>query len=280
MPTREDIVKQLQNGTLTRQEIMANGWLASVTQRISKIKQPRGGYIQPKEFEATQLAGGGIDDLNPVENVSPALIGVTVDYLTRFMSGTPVMEAFSISVLGAQKVGEDALCNVLVGRVKGLDDTSIISAIQLSGFDVAFRAGIRAYSPVESIDPDSVTIANVRTMVERSLAFFDQYGPKVKDGLTFEGGYTGYVATGDGDFMTSDTLWDFKVSKQKVQNKYTLQLLMYWRMGLHSVHPEYKNVRYLGIYNPRMNIVYRLDVNRIPVDVISEVDHDVIGYDD
>lgn len=56
------------------------------------------------------------------------------------------------------------------------------------------------------------------------------YGPKVLDGLTFEGGYTGYVATGDGDYLTNGTLWDFKVSKQKLQNKYTLQLFMYWRV--------------------------------------------------
>ena len=70
----------------------------------------------------------------------------------------------------------------------------------------------------------------------------------------------------------------FKVSKQKLQNKYTLQLLMYWRMGLHSIHPEYGNVKYLGVYNPRMNVVYRLDVNNIPADVISTVETEVIGY--
>lgn len=135
-----------------------------------------------------------------------------------------------------------------------------------------------AYRPVEDIEPDGDTIENIRTMVERSLRFFNQYGPKVLDGLTFEGGYTGYVATGDGDFLTNDTLWDFKVSKQKLQNKYTLQLLMYWRMGLHSVHPEYKHVKYLGVYNPRMNTVYRLDVSKISADVISTVETEVIGY--
>lgn len=135
-----------------------------------------------------------------------------------------------------------------------------------------------AYRPVEDIQPDLFTIENIRTMVERSLKFFEQYGPKVLDGLTFEGGYTKYVTTGDGDFLTDDTLWDFKVSKQKLQNKHTLQLLMYWRMGLHSIHPEYKNVKYLGVYNPRMNVVYRLDVNKIPADVISEVETEVIGY--
>lgn len=135
-----------------------------------------------------------------------------------------------------------------------------------------------AYRPVEDIEPDGDTIENIRIMVERSLRFFEQYGPKVLDGLTFEGGYTGYVATGDGDFLTNDTLWDFKVSKQKLQNKYTLQLLMYWRMGLHSIHSEYRNVKYLGVYNPRMNVVYRLDVSKISADVISTVETEVIGY--
>ena len=67
--------------------------------------------------------------------------------------------------------------------------------------------------------------------------------------MTFEGGYTHTVNAGDGDFMTADTLWDFKVSKKKPTKDHTLQLIMYWRMGLHSIHPEYKNVRYLGIVN-------------------------------
>ena len=259
MLTRKDVMEKLKNGELTPQDIVANGWMCSVTQRISKIKQPRGGYIKPKELD-----GGGIDDLHPEENVSPGLVGIAVDYLTRFMSGTSVEEAFKISQMGAHVVRQLGLFEQLLSNVSGLDDDSIVAAVKLSGFDSAYRAGD--------------TIENIRTMVERSLRFFEQYGPKVLDGLTFEGGYTGYVATGDGDFLTNDTLWDFKVSKQKLQNKYTLQLLMYWRMGLHSVHPEYKHVKYLGVYNPRMNVVYRLDVSKISADVISTVESEVIGY--
>ncbi len=278
MLTREDVIEKLKNGELTPQDIAANGWMCSVTQRIGKIKQPRGGYIKPKEFEQTVLDGGGIDDLYPEENVSPGLVGLAVDYLTRFMSGTSAEEAFEISRMGAVNVQQLGLFERLISHVSGLDDDSIDAAVKLSGFDSAYRAGVMAYRPVEDIVPDAHTIKNIRVMVERSLRFFEQYGPKVLDGLTFEGGYTGYVATGDGDFLTDDTLWDFKVSKQKLQNKYTLQLLMYWRMGLHSVHPEYRNVKYLGIYNPRMNVVYRLDVNNIPADVISTVETEVIGY--
>lgn len=278
MLTKEDVIKMLQDGEITQQDIADNGWMCSVTQRISKIKQPSGGYVKPKEFEQTIMDGGGIEDLNQEENVSPGLIGIAVDYLARFMSGTSAEEAFKISREGAAKVQQLVLCDRLLSDISGLDDGSVCAAVKLSGFDSAFRAGVKAYRPVEDIEPNAQTIENIRTMVKRSLRFFEQYGPKVLDGLTFEGGYTGYVAAGDGDFLTDDTLWDFKVSKQKLQNKYTLQLLMYWRMGLHSIHPEYRSVKYLGVYNPRMNVVYRLDVRKIPDEVISEVETKVIGY--
>lgn len=106
----------------------------------------------------------------------------------------------------------------------------------------------------------------------------NQYGPVVFGGLTFEGGYTDTVSSGDGDFMTADTLWDFKVSKSRPTKSHTLQVLMYWRMGLRSIHAEFQNVRYLGVYNPRLNEVYRISVDDIPRDVIVEIDRDVIGY--
>lgn len=278
MLTVEDVKNKVKSGELTLKDIVTNGWMCSVTRRIDKIKQPRGGYIRPKEFETIVLDGGGIDDLNPVENVSPSLVGMAVDYLTRFMSGTSAIDSFKISEMGSRVVQRKELFDQLLSNVNGLDDNSISAAVKLSGFDSAYRAGVMAYRPVQNINPNSDTVENIRTMVERSLRFLDQYGPKVMDGLTFEGGYTGYVSSGDGDFLTEDTLWDFKVSKKKLQSKYTLQLLMYWRMGLHSIHPEYKNVKYLGVYNPRMNVVYLLDVSKIPEDVISTVETEVIGY--
>lgn len=44
-------------------------------------------------------------------------------------------------------------------------------------------------------------------------------------------------------------------------------------MSLRSIH-----TKYLGIYNPRMNKVYRIAVENISEDVIREVEKDVIGY--
>lgn len=276
--TPAEMVEKVRSGEISKADIRSNGWMLSVTERIKKIKQPYGGYINTKEFTPTQLEGGSIEDLNPEENVSSGLVGTAVDYLTRFMTGSPAEDSFLISILGAREIGEMRLCESLLAKVKGLDTDSITAAVKLTGFDVCKRVGVERYRPVEGIEPDAPTIANIHTMVERSCNFFKEYGPKILDGLTFEGGYTGYVSTGDGDFLTKDTLWDFKVAKKKIQNTQTLQLLMYWRMGLHSIHPEYQKVKYLGLYNPRLNTIYRMAVEDIPADTIAQVEHDVIGY--
>ena len=67
----------------------------------------------------------------------------------------------------------------------------------------------------------------------------DRVGPVVWEGFTFDGGYTDRVTSGDGDLLTADGLWDLKVSRWPPNPTYTLQLLVYWRLGLHSTHPEY-----------------------------------------
>ena len=177
-------------------------------------------------------------------------------------------------------------------KYSDLNDESIYNACALVGYDVWFcntSAAILASKNIPKI-PDPNTIKNIKTMVKRSLNFFKQYGHITQDGFTFQatskdlitdkqnGDYTRIVDSGDGDFLTKDTLWDFKVSKNKLKNEQTLQILMYWIMGQHSKQPIYKNVIKLGIFNHRLNVVYLLKVNKIPTSVIKEVDSKVICY--
>ncbi len=116
-------------------------------------------------------------------------------------------------------------------------------------------------------------------MVERSIKFWDEYGPITKDGFTFEpSGYTNTVNAGDGDYLTFDTLWDFKVSKRKPTSKHTLQLIMYWIMGQHSGQKIFKNISKLGIFNPRLNTVYTIDINDIPQETIKIIEDEIICY--
>ncbi len=108
--------------------------MASVTQRIQSIQQPRGGYLPIKCFSKEVLDDG--ITLNAEENVHPSLIGIAVDYLTRFMSGNSVEQAFHISTLGAIQIGMQDKATTLKSKISGLDDDSIIVACKLAGFDV------------------------------------------------------------------------------------------------------------------------------------------------
>lgn len=82
--------------------------------------------------------GDGADTLNPEENVHASLMGLAVDYLTRFMTGAPAEDAFCISLRGAKRISEEKRAKKLLSSIKELDDTSITNAIKLSGSDVAF----------------------------------------------------------------------------------------------------------------------------------------------
>lgn len=49
-------------------------------------------------------------------------------------------------------------------------------------------------------------------------------------------------------------------------------------MGIHSIHPKFLDIKYLGIYNPKRNEVSRIAINDISISVIKEVEKNVICY--
>ena len=74
----------------------------SVTQRIKNITQPHGGYLPTKMFQRFPMFDGLT--LNENENIHATLVGIAVDYLTRFMLKKNSRSAFSISLLGARRI--------------------------------------------------------------------------------------------------------------------------------------------------------------------------------
>lgn len=268
--------------------------MSSVTGRIRAITQPKGGYINPSQFEEITF-----DDQRKLgkENIQATLIGTAVDYLTRFMTGDCVEDAFDISILGYEmykmykmflaagiilnEAKQEADISTLPEQIHGLDDSSIIAACKACSYDAWFRNPFSAMrsNGATDITPNDETINNIRIMVQRSMAFWDKLGPMTAKGFTFEeGGYTETVSAGDGGYLTADTLWDFKVIKSKPTSKHTLQLLMYWIMGQHSGKKEFENITKLGIFNPRLNKAYVLRVDTISPEIIRAVESDVICY--
>ena len=289
--------------------------MSSVTTRITEIKQPYGGYIKPSSLEVIKLNDGHA--LNPAENIHGTTIGIVVDYMTRYMQTKNEKESFKISLAGAdraERIGKIegafmAAVDLLI-QISGLDDNSITCACKLVSYDIWLRNPLSAMMDYEQAKedgedwtnrnvPDPETIENIRIMVNRSLRFFEEYGPVTEDGFGFcppnatdetiskwkdvnkgnFGGYTTTVDSGDGDFLTKDTLWDFKVAKSKPTSKHTLQLLMYWIMGKHSGQECFKGITKLGIFNPRLNTVYLYDTANILEETIKIVEKEVICYE-
>ncbi len=263
--------------------------MATVTGRIGEIKQPRGGYLKPSSFSEIRFDDG--QNLSE-ENIGANTIGMAVEYLTRFMMGESVENAFAVSIEGycvwstsplkknSRKM-KPFLMENLLPEIQGLDDKSILAACRAVTYDVWCRNPGEAIwaNGADKMNPDAATINNIRVMVNRSMEFWKHYGPIVKTGFQFEpSGYSQTVTDGEGDFLTHDTMWDFKVSKSKPKTIHTLQLLMYWIMGQHSGQEEYRSISKLGFFNPRLNSAFILDVASIPKETIKAVEDEVICY--
>jgi len=61
----------------------------------------------------------------PNENIRANLVGLVVDYLTRFVMGAPVEKAFEISLKGALNAKKVRQAKMIIKKIKGLDDDKI-----------------------------------------------------------------------------------------------------------------------------------------------------------
>ena len=259
--------------------------MSSVTEVTKRVKQPKGGYLNLKDFECISLEDNL--ELAPIENLSSVTVGVVVDYLTRYMLSKDADEAFKSSIKGIRRADEFGVPNALekgynlLSKIEDLSDTSICAACKLVVFDVFAKNPnwVRHNNEIVLRAPDEATIHNIRVMIQRNLKFFEEYGPITKDGFTFgPNGYTDTVDYGEGDFLTKDTLWDCKVSKNSPTSRHTLQILMYYIMGKHSGKEYYNNITKIGMFNPRLNKIWVLDTNKISDDIIKTIEYEVICY--
>lgn len=279
--------------------------MMNVTQRIKSLKQPYGGYLPVRSLHTEAFDDGKVLG---EENVHPSVVGTAVDTLSRATrEENSLEEAFDISLKGARLGGFTNSASDLIDviRTSGdvLSDDSVRAGLALVKYDSIYRAGYTPpVNPVEEYqlgEVSATTISNVRTMVQRTTDFFDRQGGVTVDGFHFIdvenlhnsesavfSGYSTLVSKGDGDVLTPNGLWDIKVSVRKPNSKHTLQLVMYYLMGLRSYdaygNPLYggafHNVEKLGIFNPRLNIAFTANVSELDRDMLKEVEIEVIGY--
>lgn len=94
--------------------------------------------------------------------------------------------------------------------VTTLDDGRVLNYCGQFGWDCCgLSQSFHGWDSVE--EAFEISLLGARAMRMEAKAF----GPVTADGFTMEGAYTATITTGDGDFLTKDTLWDFKVTTSK-----------------------------------------------------------------
>ena len=248
--------------------------MGTIKEAAKNAIQPKGGYTSLDQFQKIQIDDGGM--LFPSENINAGLIGTTVDYLTRFMYDGNRREAFKVSLLGAKNIGQVSKAESYLYKIQGLDNYSIEYACKLTGYDICYRGNIFYYRPIDEIIPDANTMANIRLMVQRTQAFLGEYGPIKSYGCVLQDKEKSLQ--GDIDLLTQDTIWDIKTSKKPPNPVERLQVIIYYLVAEHIKKRGFSKVENVGIFNPRLNTIYRLKISDLPPQVLNEIKTNVLKY--
>ena len=218
--------------------------------------------------------------LNDIEYARPDIVGLAVDYLSRMMITGDKNKAFRISLMFKQNPKyppESWVCHRadrLFEHITGLDDSSIINACQLVCFDTLYRSGkysafLSDYNSHSKLPYEYYisTVENIRIMVQRCMEYFKGCAPVTGFCVHYK------CLHGDGDYFTGTELCDLKVSKYKLHDDpenflhHTKQVLLYWYAGLHTAGLDFSKIDTLSIFNPRLNIAWKLKVSQLPEDL-------------
>ena len=218
--------------------------------------------------------------LNDNEYVRPDIVGLAVDYLSRMMITGDKNKAFRISLMFKRLTKyppESWVCHEadrLFEHITGLDDSSIINACQLVCFDTLYRSGkysafLSDYNHHSKLPYEYYisTVENIRIMVQRCIEYFKHSEPDTGFGVNYA------CLHGDGDYCTDTEICDLKVSKYKLHDNpenflhHTKQILLYWYAGLHTEGLDFSKIDTLSIFNPRLNMAWKLKVSQLPEDL-------------
>lgn len=285
--------------------------MKSVTDIVKVVSQPVKGYLPISNFEVKELGGDILQC-----DIQPILIGKCVDSVLRLIVNTEPEVVFRSSVIGYENRvqyfansfsycgntevvskeirDEDGKFNVysLISRIKPLIESYdiyrlFIVVLTIHQYDIweYDYYYISSRSTIDSSRPKYYKKSDIRVLVEMYKRLLSWLCTMLEKGVIFDykfypDGYTDKVKYGVGDFVCANTLFDLKCIKGEPNKRHTLQLLMYYIMGIHSNNKLYKNVRYLGIYSPITNKVWSIDINTIPKELINKVGCEVIGYNE
>lgn len=253
-----------------------------VTKRIEQIRQPKGGYLKINLFEENKL----VDNYEILEYEStidkrkfPTLLGLVVDYVSRFLYTKDLIKSFEISFMGLIEFSANpryASRNLTSDELLEIYDDYKNKLLSLNSLDLNNINSsenieiIKNIFPIVQLDsfyrskyePENIWIKdkgklklvfsnnypipdyickNALICIKRTIDFYNSKN-NIVFGEVFDNGQI--INSGDCDFISDDTIWDLKVSSKEVKDnssvsRWTLQILIYYLMLKHKTHHNY-----------------------------------------
>ena len=151
------------------------------------------------------------------------------------------------------------------------------TASELVVYDAVYRAGY--YNPnlktpkITNEDRDAIEL-----MVNETKLYLLEKEKIVALGVSFKAEGANNVSPSDADFLTEESIIDLKCSVSKPTSKHTLQLILYYILGLHEYPNEFKKLKYIKIINPRIDKVFSYEIKKIDVEDLKYNEKEIMGY--
>lgn len=255
--------------------------LQNVTEFISSSR-----FDVPEAFKFTtfRLQTDNYSELNrDDESIRPSLMGTLIDYLTRVLICKDLNAFDLIKTTNRAK----PLIRQLRKEFKDLDNKQLtIENLKLIAklcvLEQEFRAKKNTEFKHEKIEFNQKTFDHIQIMLQRTVNFFERFGYpalsefhvsiKLIDNMMVE-------VYGDGDYLLSNAIVDFKVTDKEPKRDYIRQLLVYY-FGLNDAELKSNKIKRdeikeLIIFNPRADKFYKIDLDNVSPNSLNEVNRNI-----
>ena len=255
----------------------------SVKQRIMQVKQPTGSYLPLNKF--TKMVAEPRPIKEKTENVPIWVVNEAIEFL---MQPKTVKIVTKVADETLAKIPEKEHPEMIVFRKL----KEYASQVKPDFTDSAITAAYKLIMLFESLPEDPfATLKQIKdlefnkTSINYARGFFRAAGLVTMANFINEDSFTKYITNDDekpDKFLTNEAFWlTVATENEPLDEKVTLRLLVQYLMGLHSINDEeFKQVKYLGIYDFTTNTSYLIGLSQLDPKIVKDVANKVIGYND
>lgn len=243
--------------------------MKSIYEQIKTIEQPTGGLINPKNVPYTVLPS--TETLHEDETLSSYMLLALLKLIYQYIDSK-----YSSSILEGQlkyiKSKESVrLARSLIKEIHGTEDQDLINLYKLIQLvkDQKNVVDVGALEPLSEHD-----IENIAVYINRYIEFVKQLKGPLRHHVRYS--ETPKVKSDTIELASADGLWDITVSKKIPSKNQFLQLVVEYVIYARTI--GFGKIKQIGLFNPKTNIIYKIPVDTLNLDLLVMCEKDILGY--